>query len=454
MDIGAVPLEQSPRLAQLSRRKVLSTGTSLLIAQVATAVSGIIIARALGPAGKGIVAAALVWPQISAWVLLLGLNTASSVRVSESRGALDHVLGNAVIYSLGVGALGTVGGLLVLPAMLDHLGPGAADAARITVLAIPVVMLAEVVAGINLGLGRVRHYNVARVLSGLLVLASSVVLVSVAAATPETLTAAGCLSWVVGLAVGAVGLPWRRVAIAVRAVRSDIAYGLRVFLTGLLALVNLRLDLLLMSAFLGARDIGFYSIATSAMLPVALVSATAASLIMPNIAVARGARGGESEDDVAFIRRTARRYSLITLAVAAVLAAILPVALPLIFGPEFKPAVALAWILLPGFVAQGYASIVDAGMVGMRTPWVGNLSQGAGVLITASLLPFLLPAYEAMGAAIVSSLAYTVSAGVALWASLRIHRADPAVPFVPPSPVDPFDVGIPEPVPPRFPPTR
>jgi len=319
------------------------------------------------------------------------------------------------------------------------------------VLTIPLIMLGEVVAGLNLALGRTRHYNAVRVISGLSVLATSIGLIGAGAATPETLTAAGSLTGVIGVAVGAAGLPWRRVVVAVRELRSDIAYGLRVFLTGLLGLVNIRLDILLMSAFLGAQEIGFYSIATSAMLPIAIVSTTATSLILPSIGKARGARGGESGEDVSFIRRTALRYSLIMLAVAVFLAGLLPVALPLIFGQEFKPAVELAWILLPGFIAQGYATMVDAGMVGMRTPWVGNLSQGAGVFVTASLLPFLLPAYEAVGAAIVSSLAYTVSAGVALWASSRIYRAGLAAPSTPPHVVvDPYDTGFPDPLP-RFP---
>lgn len=412
----------------MSRRTVLSTGVSLLIAQVATAISGIIVARALGPEGKGIVAAALVWPQISAWVLLLGLNTASSVRVSESRASLHYCLGNAVLYSLSVGVVGTTVGVLLLPAVLDHLGPGAAESARITVSVIPLVMLGEVVAGINLGLGRTRQYNAARIVSGLSMLVASIVLTSVGLGTPQSLTSAGCLAAVAGLIVGAIGLPWRSVVVAVNGLRADVMYGIRVFLTGLLGLINLRLDLLLISAFLGASEIGFYSIATSAMLPIALISTTAATLILPSIGKARGQRAGESLADVSLIRRTALRYSLITVAVAASLAAALPVALPLVFGQEFEPAVTMAWILLPGFIAQGYATIVDAGMVGMRKPWVGNLSQGAGVLVTASLLPILLPAYQATGAAIVSSVAYTVSACVALVASSRIYRAGLAAP--------------------------
>jgi len=396
--------------------------SSLLVTQVATALSGIIVARALGPAGKGIIAATVVWPQLLGWVLLLGLNTASSVRVSESRDTLDYVLGNALAYSLSIGILGTIGGLLLLPAALGHLGHGAAASSRITVLAIPVVMLGAVVGGVNLGLGRTRHYNVMQVVTGLLVLSVSILLVVFGAASPQTVTGAGVLIGVVALCVGAQGLPWRQLSLAFGRLRADIAYGLRVFLTSVLALVNVRLDILLMSAFLGARQIGFYSIAISAMLPIALVYSSATTLLLPTVAKMRGARAGESPDDVSLIRRTALRYTLVTLAVAVLIAGALPFAVPLLFGRAFEPAVTLAWILIPGYVAQGYGAIIDAGMVGMRTPWVGNLSQGAGVVVTATLLPVLLPAYQATGAAIVSSLAYTTTAAVAVWASTRIYR--------------------------------
>lgn len=409
-------------VSQLTRRKVQSTAGSMFVWQAATAIAGILVARALGPEGKGIVASALVWPQVTAWVLLLGLNTASSVRASESRGALDHLLGNAVLYSVTVGAFGTLAGMLFLPRALDHLGPGAADAARITVLVIPLIMASEVISGINLGLGRTRHYNAARMTSGVLVLAATLALIAAGAATPESLAAAGSIVGLGSLAVGAHGLPWRRVVVAIRALRADISYGLRVFLTGVLGMVNYRVDILAMSAFLSAGQIGNYTIATSAMLPLVLVYTTATTLILPSIAKARGARGGESGDDITLIRRTALRYTLATAAVAVLLAAALPVAVPLIFGEAFRPAVSLSWILLPGFVATAYATIIHAGMVGMRTTWVGNASQGAGVLVTICLLPYALWAYGATGAAIVSSAAYTASAAVAVWGCSRVYR--------------------------------
>jgi O-antigen/teichoic acid export membrane protein len=283
-------------------------------------------------------------------------------------------------------------------------------------------MLAAIVATIDLALGRTGHYNAARYSSGITILVGSVILVAVRDATPQTIVEVTILGGFVSLFFAGRDLPWTRVTIALRHLRRDLAYGRRVFLTSLLGLVNLRLDILLMTAFLGASQIAWYTVAVGVMLPMTVVTSAASSLITPAIARGRDSRAGTSVLDVALVRRTALRYSLLTLAMAVVLAAAIPWALPLLFGRAFAPSVALAWILLPGFVAQGYAYIVDAGMVGMRKPWVGNASEGLGVAFTLGLLPFLLPRYGATGAAITSTFAYSASASMSVWALSRIGR--------------------------------
>ncbi|MDP2710952.1 MAG: oligosaccharide flippase family protein [Solirubrobacteraceae bacterium] len=417
------PTTQIPVISDLSRRKVLSTGGSLLVAQIATALSGIVTARALGPEGKGVVAGVMAWPQLSAWVLLLGLGTATSLRVAETRdGSVSEALGNTVVYCLTVGVLGTVVGYAVLPGALEHLGPDARATAHLALLAIPISMFTEVLAGICLGLGRVRRYNTARVVGGLTVLVASLALVIADSATPQTVVLATMSGGLVGATIAAGGLPWRRIGVSLAKLRRDLAYGLRVFLTSMLNLINVRLDILLMTAFVSGSEIGYYTIANNAMLPITVVGTTMATLIMPAIGRARADRAGEASEDGSLIRRTAARYGLLMLIVAAVVAAAAPFALPFVFGQAFEPAVVLVWILLPGFVLRGYAHIVDAGLIGMRRPWVGNLAQGAGVLITAAMLPFLLPKYGAQGAAITSTCAYSASAVISLWALGRVQR--------------------------------
>ena len=55
----------------------------------------------------------------------------------------------------------------------------------------------------------------------------------------------------------------------------------------------------------------------------------------------------------------ALRYTMVTAMIAAVVAAAVPWGIPLVFGRAFEPAVALVWVLLPGYIAQSYAYIVQ-----------------------------------------------------------------------------------------------
>jgi O-antigen/teichoic acid export membrane protein len=407
----------------ITRGQILSTGAGFMVANLTAALGGIVTARALGPDGKGVVTAVLAWPQICAFVLLLGMGSASSLRVAESpEDSLHDALGNALLYVFSVGLLGTAVCFLVLPDALDHLGPDAASATRLALIGLSLSMLSEICAAINLALGNTRRYNLARITGGCTVLTLSVVLVVAGAATPHTVVGATIIGGFASASIAASGLPWRRMKLAVRKLMSDLKFGVRVYLTSMLGLVNVRLDILLMTAFLGASQIGFYAIAFNAMFPIAVVTSTLATLIMPAIGRARGEHGKDSSVHLSIIRRTALRYTLLTATIAALVAAAAPWGIPLVFGHAFEPAVALVWLLLPGYVAQSYAYIVDAGMVGMRKPWVGNAAQGAGVVITAALLPILLPRYGATGAAITSTLSYTATAAISVWALGRVWR--------------------------------
>ena len=104
------------------------------------------------------------------------------------------------------------------------------------------------------------------------------------------------------------------------------------------------------------------------------------------------------------------------------LAALAPIAVPLLFGPAFQPVVLLVWVLIPGYIARTYAGLMTAGTLGVRRTWVGNLAEGAGFAVTAALLPLLLPRYGALGAAITSTASYCTSALVAMLAIRRLAR--------------------------------
>jgi O-antigen/teichoic acid export membrane protein len=426
-------------------RLVGGTTVALIAAQVMMALAGVLAARELGPAGRGVVTAVISWPMLLGHLSLLGLNAAASVRVARGRGAaLPTTLASALVYSVLAGGAVTLGAMVFIPPALAHLGGNADGLAVLALLTIPTLVLADILMCVNVALGRVALANWCRVTGPILLLAGTVMLVWAHAVTPPRIVALTIGSGVVSLLVCAVGLPWRRIALSVRELFEDLRFGVKAHLASIVGLANVRLDLVLMSVFASAAQVGYYGVATNLMMPVMSVAAAAAILLTPRVAsMASADRRAGIGAQLACIRDEGRRYFFVGAAGAVVLAAAAPYAVPLIFGHAFEPVVVLVWVLIPGSIARTYTTMISAGTLGVRRPWVGNATEGAGFLVTAALLPFLLPRYGAVGAAITSTAAYCTSALVALYAIRRLARH--VRPSSPPTPATNEELGISQP---------
>jgi O-antigen/teichoic acid export membrane protein len=413
-------LAASPQL-----HAVGGTTLALLAAQVLLAVAGVLAARELGPSGRGVVAAVCSWPLILGWLSVIGVNTAASIRVATGqRDALPTVLGTAVVHSAVVGGVVTLGAIFVIPPALAHLGGNAQELTVWTLATIPSIVLGDILMSVNVALGRLAVANWSRVIGPLLLLAGTGLLVLRHAVAPGPIVALTIACGMVSLVIGAIGLPWRRLVVSLRELFRDLGFGAKAHLATLVGMVSARLDLLLMSVFVSASQVGYYGVANSMMMPVTTLGAAAAVLITPRVArmADHDRRAGINASQFASIRKDARRYLLASAAGGVMLATLAPIGVPLLFGSAFQPVVVLVWVLIPGYIARTYFVLMIAGTLGVRRPWVGNVTEGAGLAVTAALLPLLLPRYGAMGAAITSTASYCMSALVAMCAIRRLAR--------------------------------
>jgi O-antigen/teichoic acid export membrane protein len=406
-------------------RSVGGTTLALIAAQIMMGLAGVLAARDLGPTGKGIVTAVVSWPFLLGVISLAGLSTAASVRIaSTEHAALATVLGSAVTYSLVVGGAVALSAIVFLPPVLAHLGGDAEQLAVWALAAIPAIVLADILMFVNVALGRVALANWSRIAGPMLLLAGTVVLVLRDAVTPGRIVAVTIASWIAALGIAASRLPLRRMVLSVPQLFEDFKFGAKAHLASLLSVANYRLDLVLMSAFVSASQVGYYGVANNVMTPVMSFASAGALLLTPRVASMGDSdrRAGIDGAQLTIIRHQARRYVLVGAAGAAVLAALAPVAVPLLFGRAFEPAVLLVWVLIPGYVARAYVTVISAGAIGARRPWAGNVIEGVGFVVTLALLPILLPRYDALGAAITSTAAYCTSGLVAFLAMRRLTR--------------------------------
>jgi len=176
------------------------------------------------------------------------------------------------------------------------------------------------------------------------------------------------------------------------------------------AAVNAQLDQLVLSQTVPAADLGRYAIAVSlTLVPIPLVSAIG-YVAFPRLAAQRTA-----DETTLRVQRLAVLGSAgLTAAMVVPLALVAYWMVPFVFGPEYRGAVPLLWILTPGSVFLACGGVVSDVLRGRNRPAVVAWSQGLAAVFTVVLLIALLPLVGVYGAAIASTISYGIALAVML----------------------------------------
>ncbi len=190
------------------------------------------------------------------------------------------------------------------------------------------------------------------------------------------------------------------------------------------AAVNSFLDQLVLSQLVPPADLGRYAIAASVtMVPLPLVSAIG-NVAFPRLAARRGSLASSIRLALAATAVAAGIAS----AILAPLAASAPWLIPAVFGPAYRGAVPLLWVLTPGGVFLACGQVVGDLLRGLGRPGLVAMAQGLTAVCTVILLLALLPVAGVMGAAIASTIAYGTALALMirwLWRPPRPGQARP-----------------------------
>lgn len=403
----------------LGRSVVQTVGFNVVMTGTGS-ISGVIIARATGPAVRGEYTAVTSWLGFALMIGELGLPIALCYYVAKDPERARSYVATARAMMLAGGAVATVCGLL-LAQLLGHGHPGLTMAYRIAFLCLPVSCIADcytfALMGRALGL-----WNLARVSQPLIALVAIIALWRLHLLTLDNalLVLLGSLLVQVGWCYWGgrhVGLAPGRLSAGL--IRPLAAYGLTQIAAVAPQAVNAYLDQLVLSVTVSPADLGRYSIAVSiTALPAPFVSAIG-YVLLPTLAA--------GTTDPAATREIQRKAVLVSLGIGAVilipLALAAPVLVPLVFGPAYRGAVPLMWILTPGGIFLACGQMVANLLRGLHRQIVVARAEGIAVIFTLLLLAALLPLIGVTGAAIASTVPY----GISLTLMLRELRRAPAI---------------------------
>ena len=398
-------------------RSVAALSIHTLASRVALYASGfvgsVLVARSLGPSDRGVYALPIAMVTIAGAFGSQGLDLAQT-RV-WARGAVAQVDLVAAARWLALGAGVVVAGLTLAAYEIGRDGPFAhvpRQDVAIVVLVLPLWVHSTLSRGILVMAGSIRAVNRALVAGDVVRTALVVALVATGGLTVRAALALFALSIAIPWALAAREL--RRMAATAparppRRLLAELAgLGAQLAPHGLFLTLLLRVDVVLLAHYRPLADVGVYSVA---VLIAELVWLPTWSLAQP---MRQRQANAPPDEVVAVAARTVRMTALLALVAAVALAVAASALTRVLFGGGFADAVPAVWALLPASVAMAVWRPVSLALVRLAPGWVTASMSVAALAVNVGANVLLIPALGIAGAALASSLAYTLGALVSI----------------------------------------
>lgn len=380
----------------------LASANFLLVAL--TVVTGPLQAQALGPSGRGELAAITVPGAMTATIASLGLG--SYATFARARGKDLGVLLGTIGALLG--SLGLFVALLGVP-LASTLANGRHTVFVFLVIAFALAPLSLFgLLALDVLIGEQEWKPVLRMrVTAALIATVPIPLLYVLDALTVRSAAIVSLSTLIAYGLPVAVLMRRRPQLKFDSgvALEGFGYGLKSWVGGLTNVTNARLDQLLMIRLVSSAELGRYAVAVN--LSGFFVNPLVGALITGT--TARIASG-----ETAIVARSSRIVLVGMAVIAAGVAAVSPWVLPHLFGAGFEEALPVTWILLVGTVPVGLNAVFSSAVSSAGEPGIAARAEALGAAITVPGLLICLRTFGIVGAAAVSVAAYTATCGYLL----------------------------------------
>ena len=383
-------------------RKIMETFATRVLLIGMGLVTTVIVARILGPSGRGLYAVALTTGALGIQFCNLGLHTSNTYFAARNKAHLSTLVGNSLFVSLVIASFGA-GLAWIFFLVWPRFAPLQGVLLGLSLLSIPLGLAYLLLQNLLLGVQEVRSYNQIELANKLLSIGLFALVILSHFVKVETVFAAGLVAvfvslfWALASLRRHVGSP---LSLSFAFFQENLKYGLKAYISSFFAFLMLRVDLLMVQYMKGAELAGQYSIAASMIDMVYIFPAVVGTIIFPKLSSLEN-----NIDKWRLSVRTSLLVGLIMLPLAAIAATLVKPVVSFLFGRPFLPAVPAFLWLLPGILFYG-ASFSLQYLLSIGLPrfvlWIWVLV----VLFNIGLNCLLIPNHGIIGASWVSSMTY------------------------------------------------
>jgi O-antigen/teichoic acid export membrane protein len=396
-------------------------------------VSGVILARVLGPHNRGLLALVLLLPSTLLTVAKLGVTQANVYCVKREGAPVETVAANSLALALalgcGIGAIAWVCRATLLTTVMREVP---AWALLFALYRLPLALIDNYFCGVLQAIDNFSLYNRRTVMGAGLTLLLTIV--AWLAGRLDLFGAVVIYSVVATLVIVMLLVGTRR--LIPYGLRPDgallgqqVRFGVKSYVQVLTMHLLFRIDVYMVSYYLNPAQTAFYSLALHFTEMILEIPQAVGWVIYPRMA-------SLPKDQVHQLTAQACRRTVLLTGLGG-LGVILfgPVIVPLWYGSAFAPAVRPLTLATVGMVTMAVFTIITRDFTSRNNQRV-NIRAGALALVSnVGLNLFMIPAFGISGAALATSFSYTLAAvmvlvafrrdsGMTLWETLIPKRED------------------------------
>lgn len=409
----------------LGRDVVLTLGGRLALTAVILA-GDVVLARGLGPEGKGAFTLVLALSSLGAAILGLGLDRALAVFAARSLDVAKRAFANSLFWILIVGGLGALAILFLYgPAGEGHEATGLLAAVmppltRLQLFLVAIALPGELAYAIGLtgllGRQRVLAYNAVRFVRRALLTVLLIGLVLVERLDLETVLVLNVAT--IGLTVLGIGwAAWRAGMLGIRPsprqMVQQLAFGTKTVVGTIAERLHFRVDAFLLTAYVSVAATGVYSVAQG-LAETLWYLPTSFGLVLFSRAVR------VDTDSGAIASAMTRSMLAIIVAGAIPLWFLAPTMVEIVYGAPFREAGQALQVMLPGVAAYSIVAILSHYVIARGAPGLATAALISGLVVNVAANVVLIPSFGMNGAAAAASLSYATTAALMLLVYTRL----------------------------------
>jgi O-antigen/teichoic acid export membrane protein len=397
--------------------QILKVSGNKTIAAIAMMVVGIILARVLGPEGRGLYAAILVVPMLIISFAELGIKRSTIYHVGKKLYKEEDIVSALIVTVLFTSTIG-----VVICAFFFFFNDNPEFTLPLIILAvfrIPLRLFRKYAGGFFLGK---QQFNRSIFLNWLFVITYTATIVLFLLIFKMYVLGALISLVISNLIVSIVALFYLlrsnpvklsgELKVALGLIKLGLVYAVAIFIMK----IHTKIDIYLLNELSSLDQVGYYSISSR------LAEKWQIPFSIGGIIIAKSANAKNHSLMNANIAKLFRVTFLFGTLSMLVLFFVAPFLVPLLYGGAWTPSVEIVQYILPGILMLILAKVMGTRLAGIGKPWVFMFVAIPALIINITLNFLWIPGSGGLGAAMATNVSYTFLTLTGLFVYARVVK--------------------------------